>query len=83
MASKEECDRYAAELNEKFDEFTRWAISHWPRKDFPLFQSDFAESRREISSILGPKLGDGTDDTPSRRNDDAAPFEDVTPMPWP
>lgn len=83
MASKQECDRYAAELNEKFEELTRWAISNWPRKDFPLFQSDFAESRREISGILGPKLGDGDDSPSPGQNDKSAPFEDVSPMPWP
>lgn len=58
MASKEECDRYADELTRRFDDLMQWAITHWPRKDFPLMRSDFDASRRELSEILGPKLGD-------------------------
>lgn len=58
MASKEECDRYADELTRRFDHLMQWAITHWPRKDFPLMRSDFDASRRELSEILGPKLGD-------------------------
>jgi hypothetical protein len=67
MASKEQCDRYAAELVARFDDLTRWAIANWPRADFPLMQSDFSEARKEISRIIGPKLGDGdTQSAPQR-----------------
>jgi hypothetical protein len=86
MPSKEECDRYAAELNRKFEELTAWAIANWPKKDFPLLKSDFSQSRREIANIMGPKLGDGDtqDHGPGagRRRGDA-PFVDMNPMPWP
>ncbi len=58
MASKEEYDRYAAELTRRFDEYAQWAIANWPNADFPLLDSDFAESRRELSGIIGPKLGE-------------------------
>jgi hypothetical protein len=84
MASKEECDKYAAELTQRFEELTRWAISNWPRKDFPLLASDFSDSRREIGNIIGPKLGDGDESVPaSGSGKDAAPFIDMNPMPWP
>jgi hypothetical protein len=86
MASKEECDQYAAELTRRFDELVKWALTNWPRPDFPLLSSDFTETRREISQIVGPKLGDSVDDDslprPAFGSDDRQ-FRDVNPMPWP
>lgn len=95
MASKQEHDRYAAELTRRFEEFTRWAISNWPDKRFPLVQSDFRASRREIAEIAGPKLGEGEPEHveagSSTGHENTAPgipvgmpqFVDVTPAPWP
>jgi hypothetical protein len=84
MATRKECDQYAAELNERFDEMVRWAITNWPRKEFPLLQSDFMQSRRELSGIIGPKLGDGEPDLPILNpSGPRAPFVSMNPMPWP
>jgi hypothetical protein len=84
MASKQECDQYAAELAERFEQFTRWAMENWPNKEFPLLRSDFTDSRKEIAEIAGPKLGEGDSDTPpSEKGNDGAPFVDMNPMPWP
>lgn len=83
MASKEECDRFAAELTERFEAFTKWAMENWPNKAYPLLPSDFDGSRREISEIAGPKLGDCDTDAPPRPRDDSPPFVDMNPMPWP
>ncbi len=84
MASKEECDRYAAELTQRFEELTRWAIANWPKKDFPLLRSDFSESSREIGGIVGAKLGDASDDAavPGRKRG-SGQYVDMNPMPWP
>lgn len=85
MASKQECDQYAAELNRRFEEFTRWAIANWPNHNFPLLESDFTQMRREIGEILGPKLGDGDGDSsgaPRRRRSTARSIS-MKPMPWP
>jgi len=86
MASKEECDQYAVELTRRFDEMVKWALSNWPKPEYPLLSSDFTQSRREISQIVGAKLGDsdesGTDIRPAFGNDDRQ-FRDVNPMPWP
>lgn len=84
MASNEEFDRYAAELTQRFEELTKWAIANWPKKEFPLLESDFRESRREIGTIIGPKLGEGE----STSSAPAIPakseqYRDVNPMPWP
>lgn len=84
MASKEECDRYAAQLAQRFEEYTRWAIMNWPNKDFPLLASDFGRSREELSEILGPKLAAGETRRPDQDGDgEEGQFRDVTPMPWP
>lgn len=86
MASKEECDQYAAELTSRFDELVRWAMANWPKPEYPLLSSDFAESRREISQIAGRKLGDADehDETPRPVfGNDEPQFRDVNPMPWP
>lgn len=83
MASKQECDNYAAQLAQRFEAYVRWAIANWPNKELPLLEFDFAESRRELGEILGPKLSKGeqtsSDDTPG----DSGQYRDVTPMPWP
>lgn len=86
MASKEECDQYAAELARRFDELVQWALSNWPKPEFPLLPSDFVESRREISQIAGRKLGDADEDDglpPPAFGSDDRQFRDVNPMPWP
>jgi hypothetical protein len=83
MASKAECDKYAAQLAQRFEEYTRWAMEHWPNKDFPLLASDFSQSRRELSEILGPKLSIGEDPSDPPGNSEAGQYRDVTPAPWP
>ena len=84
MASKEQLDQYAAELVRRFDELTKWAIENWPNHDFPLMHSDFAESRRELSNIVGPKLGEGTPELPAEPSaDNQRQYIDTNPTPWP
>lgn len=84
MATKVECDKYAAELAQRFEELTMWAIEKWPKPEFPLLQSDFSESRKEIGQILGPKLGEGSEGgTTSPGNDEPNQYVDMNPMPWP
>jgi hypothetical protein len=84
MASKHECDQYAAELNARFEQLTKWAIENWPKREFPLLSSDFIQSRREISEIVGPKLGDCCDqETSSHKDGDTARVVMMNPMPWP
>ena len=86
MASKEECDQYAAELTRRFDELVQWALANWPKREFPLLSSDFSASRREISKIVGPKLGDADEPDslpPPAFGGNDGQYRDVTPMPWP
>jgi hypothetical protein len=83
MASKEEYDQFATELTKRFEALTQWAMENWPNKEFPLLQSDFSASRREIGEIIGPKLGDGDQNASPSRKDDSAPYLDMNPMPWP
>jgi hypothetical protein len=84
MPSKTECDKYASELTQRFDELTRWAIANWPKKDFPLLNSDFAASRREISAIVGSRLGEGDKDGEVvDRTRDSGQYIETNPMPWP
>lgn len=74
---------YASELVRRFEEFTSWAIANWPEKNYPLMPSDFAESRREISVILGRKLHEGESSPSSTPAQDGAPYLEVNPTPWP
>lgn len=84
MASKEECDHYAAQLAQRFEEYTKWAIENWPNKEFPLLASDFGRSREELSDILGPKLAAGESRRPDQGDaPDEGQFRNVSPMPWP
>ena len=59
MTDEEEAEKFAADLARRFEELTHWAISAWPCPNFPLMESDFAESRREIGVILGAMLNAG------------------------
>jgi hypothetical protein len=81
MADRKQCDQYAAELAQRFEEFTKWAIEHWPLQESPLLQSDFEASRKELSSIVGARLGAAQDSTtppaPQRQ------YVPVSPAPWP
>lgn len=81
MATKKECDQYAAELNQRFEALVQWAIQNWPNTNYPLLMSDFAASRREIGTILGPKLGDG--DPESSNSQLPSRSVNIAPMPWP
>jgi hypothetical protein len=86
MASKEECDRYAEELNRRFEELTRWAISNWPDKRFPLVEADFQEGRREIAHIAGARLNDVESmdgNTAPGMPVNEPQFVPVNPAPWP
>jgi hypothetical protein len=90
MAGREEYDRYAAELAQRFEDWVGWAITHWPRENYPLLSSDFEASRRELSQILGPKLGDpdqaASETGPEPKNsphDQHEQYRDTKPMPWP
>lgn len=78
-----QAEAYASELVRRFDEFTHWAIANWPEKNYPLMPSDFAESRREISVILGRKLHEGETSPPSTPAQEGAPYIEVHPTPWP
>jgi hypothetical protein len=87
MANKEQCDQYAAELVRRFEDMTKWAVANWPREDFPLLDSDFKQSRRELGYIVGEKLGDGDKnadlDGRDTGNDGSGQYIDMNPMPWP
>lgn len=86
MAGKEECDRYAAELARRFDEFTQWALDNWPVKTAPLLLSDFNASHKEMQLILGEKLQQGQDQdtaTESPPNDGSVQYVNINPAPWP
>lgn len=84
MASKKDCDIYAAQLAYRFEELTKWAIENWPNKEFPLLDSDFSASRRELGEILGRKLSEGEDISSDSKGDaDKGQFINMNPMPWP
>lgn len=95
MATKAQCDRYAAELAQRFEDYVTWALANWPREDFPLLRSDFDASRRELGQLLGPKLGEPEEDEADSAAGDHTPegknpknphqgqYRDTNPMPWP
>ena len=84
MADKEQCDRFANEMAQRFEELVKWATQNWPHPDIPLQSSDFSESRKEIGQILGPRLSEGrTDLQESPSADDSAQYVQMTPAPWP
>src|SRR4051812_6067536 len=84
MTDKERYDAFASAFMQRYDELVHWAMVNWPNEKFPLMASDFAESRREISQILGPKLGDPEPSRPSYGSGKKEPqYLDVSPAPWP
>jgi hypothetical protein len=83
VANTEDNAKYADEVVRRFEEFTSWAIANWPQKNYPLMPSDFAESRREISVILGRRLQEGEDSAAPTPEQGGPQYTDVTPAPWP
>jgi hypothetical protein len=84
MTEKERYDQYAAEAVKRFEDFTQWAIANWPNKNFPLMQSDFNQGRRELSQIVGSKLGEGPPSPPAAHQaNDASQYIETHPAPWP
>lgn len=94
MPSKSEYDAYAQEVNRRFEEWVSWTIEHWPRTSQPLMESDFVAARRELSELLGPRLGepglgegarpgDRVPDPPGLAPDKDRQYRDMNPMPWP
>lgn len=84
MSDANQADQFAAELTQRFEDWTQWAIQHWPHHDFPLMTSDFAQSRRELNSILGAKLDAGQQSATSNQGpDESGQYIDSNPMPWP
>ena len=51
MKNKEQCDQFAVEMAGRFEDFAKWAIEHWPSGGYPLLQSDFSESRKEVARL--------------------------------
>jgi hypothetical protein len=84
MADKEQCDKFADEMARRFEDFTQWAIDNWPNKDFPLLQSDFSESRKEIGHILGARLSESQEaPPPSPAAENSPRYINMNPAPWP
>jgi hypothetical protein len=81
MADRKQCDQYAAEMARRFDEFTTWAIDHWPHSGQPLLPSDFDASRKELGAILGARLNDDQGSSPSTAEEPQ--YVQVNPAPWP
>lgn len=88
MASNQDCDQYAIELAQRFEDFTKWALENWPVKDVPLLESDFSGSRKELQAILGEKLhqadqGENMSSEMQSRNDGSIQYVNINPAPWP
>ncbi|HEV7617659.1 MAG TPA: hypothetical protein VGO51_06100 [Burkholderiaceae bacterium] len=84
MANKEQYDKFADEMARRFEDFTQWAIDNWPNKDFPLLQSDFSESRKEIGHILGARLNESQEaPPPSPAAENSPQYINMNPAPWP
>jgi hypothetical protein len=84
MTNKETCDHFAVEMAIRFEDFTKWAMENWPNGNYPLLQSDFSESRKEVGRILGVKLNEGQTNRPA--SDDAGEsgqYVNMNPAPWP
>lgn len=88
MSTKDDYDRFAAEMVRRFEDFVSWSKENWPDRQAPLLDSDFIAARKEIGEMVGPRLGDGQRPANGEINaaspvDDGAQYVQVTPMPWP
>jgi len=87
MPSKDQLDQFAAEATRRFEDFSAWLISNWPKKEQPLMHSDLDGARKEIAQLLGPGLGapesEGATDTDAANDQSAPQYVNVSPMPWP
>lgn len=88
MSTNKDNDAFAKETLRRFDDFVSWTISNWPHGHAPLSGGDFSAGRRELATLLGPRLDAGNefnDEHNAHPDDmDANPqYIPVTPAPWP
>jgi hypothetical protein len=83
MTDKETCDRYAIEMAQRFASLVSWAKKNWPDKNFPLLDSDFDNSRKEIRLLLGERLESCQDGSSADSGSDSPQYIDMNPTPWP
>jgi hypothetical protein len=84
MATKQECETFAAEFQQRFEALIDWANQHWPDKNQPLRPEDFSASRREVGLLLGARLQTQppTDAGPAPA-EGGEQYVNVAPAPWP
>jgi len=83
MADQEQSDKFAAEMARRFEEFTQWAIEHWPNREMPLLESDFESSRKEMQQILGAKLSQALQAEVGPPAGETVQYVNMNPAPWP
>ena len=84
MATKIECDQFAAEFNRRFEALIEWAGQQWPEKNQPLSPEEFVASRREIALLLGARLhAQPPADSGPAPSDGGEQYVNVAPAPWP
>lgn len=88
MSSNKCDDAFAKEALRRFDDFVSWTINNWPHGPAPLSGGDFNAGRRELATLLGPRLDAGAGAAKETYNfpedTDANPqYISVTPAPWP
>jgi len=84
MTSKEERTQFAADLKQKFEALTTWAIEQCPDQALPLSRSDFDVARKEIERIATGRsdIGERNADVPEP-SEDGPQYVNVNPAPWP
>lgn len=83
MRHQERADKFASEMTQRFEEFVRWTIENWPNPDFPLVDSDFAASRKEVQHILGIKLSQSQQSEAGPPASETVQYVNMNPAPWP
>jgi hypothetical protein len=84
MADTEDTAQFGAEMKQRFEEFTSWAIEHWPDKSHPLSRTDFDAARKQISILADGRqdIGDKNAEIPEP-SEDGPQYVNVNPAPWP
>lgn len=83
MTGKDERAQFLAELKQRFEGLTTWAIEAWPDRDKPLSRADFDIARKALLDIVErDDIGDRNAAVPEPA-EDGPQYRNVNPAPWP
>ena len=81
MTDQNEKERFAADLEQRFQDVMQWALTTWPDPEHPIAPGDFEDVHKAVQAIAHRvRHPSGEALAPS---EGGAQFVSIVPAPWP